>query len=359
MKQVFFKTVNALEAAATTAGDARFNDLEKGKLGFWCLDAATGGDWFASALFENRFVIADTDDDDGASTAVSPTVTMVGGNFLKSRIQVVQGYGAANPIASPIIHTSDIVRITCAHYEASTRHAGTVTFASGDSGKEVQIKFIIRKQPTEYTNYVNNEAGIADLSGGNYRFPLVGFNTTNHKAINITAKGTTDNGAGEMVTAIQENAVLNSMFTVSQSSGTLTVTARHAGVIFEMIADNLDDNTKPVVANASAKWAPGTGNDWQARGDELKARAQFGIHNRMYFPTDVTDFVTNDKQYDRFEITYKINGDWGPVKGSQYGSAIIYEETGADPGDDVKDVLNLGTAPTAGTVVEHLFGRSH
>jgi hypothetical protein len=51
MRQVFFKTVSALQAAAGTAGDARFNDLTSGELGFWTLDAATGGDWFAGNLF--------------------------------------------------------------------------------------------------------------------------------------------------------------------------------------------------------------------------------------------------------------------------------------------------------------------
>ena len=359
MKQVFFKTVDALEAAASTAGDARFSDLEKGKLGLWCLDAATGGDWFASALFENRFVIADTDDDDGSSTAVSPTLTMSGGLMLKDKIQIVQGYGSANPIASPIIHTSDIVRVTCAHYEASARHEVRVTPAGTDIGSdEMNLKIIVRKQPTGYLDYVNGEDTIADLSGGNFQFPLGTYNTTNHKVFNIgfsagaNVAGTVDN----LITALTGNDLMNKMFTTTDEGATgADILARHAGVVFECILENITDDTF-VQGSLQQAFKPGTGNDWQARTDELKARAQFGNFNRMYFPDTVTDFVANDAQFDRFEIIYKINGDWGPVKGSLYGSAVIYETTAQD---DVKDVLNLGTAPTAGTVVEHVFGRSH
>jgi len=356
-----------LEAAAGTAGDARFSDLEKGKLGFWCLDAATGGDWFASALFENRFVIADTDTDDGdgSDISVSPTVTMAGGNMLKNKIQVVQGYGAANPIASPIIHTSDIVRITAAHYEASVGHTIRYTpdNTNENTGDEMNFKFIIRMAPTGYLNYVNGENVIADLSGGNFQFPLGNFNTTNHKAVNltITAGASANATATAVKDAIEADDKLNKIFVCTDNTGTVDIKARHAHVIFEIVGYNNTEDQRITATDFTLQqaWKPGTGNDWQARTDELKARAQFGNFNRMYFPDTVTDFVTDNSQWDRFEITYKINGDWGPVKGSEYGCAIIYEGTGADPGDDVKDVLNLGTAPTAGTVVEHIFGRSH
>jgi hypothetical protein len=349
MKQVFFS--NAVLQAASTAGTDRFSDLVSNKLGFWTLDARTGGAWFATSLFSNT-VDTDTSGGDTADDAV----VIANPLMLKRSIQVVQGFTSGNPIATPIIETNKIVRVTAAHYEASTQHAGTVTFAAGDSGDQVQIKFIIRKQPTGYLDFVHNENIIADLSGGGYAFPLTGFNTTNHKAINITASGTTDNGAGEMVTAIQNNSTLNAMFSVSQSSGVLTVTARHAGVIFEMIADNLTSDTSLTVANGSAKWAPGTGNDWQARADELQARSQAGNFNRMYFPQTFQDFAVNGGTYDRFEITYKIDGDRDVVKGSQYGTAIIYEVTNTDAaGASVCDVLNGGTPPTAGQPVEYLF----
>lgn len=366
MKQVFFKNVNALEPAGT-AGTDRFADLAKGKLGFWSLDASTGGAWFADKLFENRFVIADTDTDDGSpgDIAVSPTVTMTGGNMLKSKIQVVQGYGAANPIASPIIHTSDIVRITAAHYEASVGHTIRYTpdNTNENTGDEMNFKFIIRMAPTGYLNYVNGENVIADLTGGNFVFPLGKFDNTHHKSFNlsITAGASANATATAVETAINADETLNKMFVATDNTGTVDIKARHAHVIFEIIGYNNTEDQRITAGDFTVQqaWKPGTGNDWQARTDELKARAQFGNFNRMYFPDTVTDFVTNDSQWDRYEIIYKINGDWGPVKGSQYGSAIIYEGTGADPGDDVKDVLNLGTAPSEGTVVEHIFGNIH
>ena len=211
----FFKTVDALEAAAGTAGDARFNDLEKGKVGLWDLSAATGGQWFADALFENRFVIADTDSADDAAASVSPQLTMAGGLMLKSQFQVVQGYGAANPIASPIIHTSDIVRVTCAHYEASARHEVRVTPAGTDIGTdEMNLKIIVRKQPTGYLDFVNGEDVIADSERGNFQFPLGTYNTTNHKVFNIgfTAGTAVADTVDNLITALTGNDLMNKMF---------------------------------------------------------------------------------------------------------------------------------------------------
>ena len=251
MKQVFFKSVNALEAAAGTAGDARFSDLEKGKLGFWCLDAATGGDWFANALFENRFVIADTDSADDAAASVSPTVTMAGGNMLKNKMQVVQGYGAANPIASPIIHTSDIVRITAAHYEVSVGH--TIRYTPDNTNEntddELNLKFVIRMAPTGYLNYVNGETTISDLSGAGFQFPLGKFDNTHHKSINLTViAGASASATGTAVAAaVAANDTLNKMFVCTDNSGTVDIKARHAHVIFDIVGFN---NTEDKVITA-------------------------------------------------------------------------------------------------------------
>ena len=365
MKQVFFKTVNGLEQAASTAGDARFNDLEQGKLGFWCLDAVTGGDWFDSKLFDNVVAMSGATVDATASSAtqaIDSKSTISGGLMLKDRIQVVQGYGAANPIASPIIHTSDIVRITGAHFEASVGHTIRYTpdNTNENTGDELNLKFIIRMAPTGYLDYVNGEDTIADLSGGNFQFPLGQFNATNHKAINLTVTaGASASATGTAVAAaIAANDTLNKLFVCTDNSGTVDIKARHAHVIFEIVGYNNTEDQRITAGDFAIQqaWKPGTGNDWQARTDELKARAQFGNYNRMYFPDTVTDFAANGNQFDRYEIIYKINGDWGPVKGSLYGSAIIYETTGDD---DVDKVLTLDVVPTAGTPVEFLFGRSH
>jgi len=327
MKQVFISN-SALEAAGT-AGTDRFADLVSKKLGFWTLDAATGGAWFATGLFG-------TDLEDGTDATSGDVVTIANGYMLKNKIQVVQGYGSGNPIATPIINTSDIVRVTAARYEASTRHEVKITPNAGDIGSDVlNLKIIVRKQPTGYLDYVHNEAVIADLSGAS-----------------VDAGAAVENTVDNIITAISGNATLDAMFTTNDDTTHVDIVARHAGVVFEAILENVTDDrfTSSVVV---AAFAPGTGNDWQARTDELQARAaSHANYNRMYFPQTVTDFVADGNTFDRFEITYRIDGDRNVVKGSQFGTAVIYETTGTD---SVKDVLNVGSVPVAGTPVEYLF----
>ena len=131
--------------------------------------------------------------------------------------------------------------------------------------------------------------------------------------------------------------------------------ARHPGTIFEVIQHNASDDASAQTEVALQQaYDPGIGNAWQARADELKARAQAGNHNRMYFPQTFENYVTAATQdFDRFEITYKIDGDRDVVKGSQFGTAVIYEKDGTDA-NGLRVALNLGAALTvAGT--EYLF----
>ena len=366
MKQVFFKTVSALEAAGGTAGTDRFTDMTAaGTLGFWCLDAATGGAWADgstggdSPLFQKAF---DTEAE-GASDASAALTTVANPIMLKNKIQVVQSFGTgSNPMASPIINTADIARITCSGHVATTQYAVTYTPGTNEkvASNEVQFRFVVRQGSTQYLDFVNNEAAFADLSDGTHRFPLSGFHANTHKLITIsinTGGGSAANVCDALRAAIQNHGVLNAMIKTSGSS-TAVLTARHPGVVFEVIGHNLTDDLAVAAGDfALSDFIPGVGNAWQARTDELQARALQGDFNRMYFPMSQTDFVTSaSTEYDQYEIIYKVNGDWGPVKGSVYGCATIYEVNGQNA---VGNFLNAGTGDPSNNKVEYIFGRSH
>lgn len=335
MRQVFFKTVSALQAAAGTAGDARFNDLSSGELGFWTLDAATGGDWFANDLF----------------TATVDIVAVAKAIPFYRTFQVVQGFPSNNPIASPIITNQNLVKVTADPYAPSARHTVRISPTANDDNNELNIKVIMRNTPTDYLSYVNNESIISDISGGGYDFPLGSYNTTNHKAINLTVQGGASQTATctNIETAITNNNVWNALFSLTNNGTTIDLVARHIGVVFDIIFENLSDDTTAQGALQQA-WSAGSGNDWQARADELKAREYAGNFNRMYFPQSYTDFVADASTWKRYEIIYRTDGDRDVVKGSQFGSCIIYE---ANADDIVKDVLNASVALTAST--EYLF----
>ena len=341
MRQVFFKTVTALQAAAGAGAD-RFGDLSAGELGFWNLDAATGGAWATSALF---------------ATTID-TATVAQAIPLYRDFQVTQGFATNNPIATPIINANNLVKVTAAGYQASQRHTVRITPAGTDTGDNLSLRVVVRNTPTDYISYVNNEVTIADLSGSGYQFPLGQFNTTNHKLMNLAVSpgATVAAICQNAETAILNNNTFNSMFTVTLIGGAGTETnvdivARHAGVIFDVIVVNEEDETE-TSGVVQAAWDPGVGNDWQARGDELKAREYAGNFNRMYFPQTYADFVTDNSTWKRYEIVYRIDGDRDVVKGSQFGSAIIYE---ANADDTVNAVLNAGVTPTAGVTTEHIF----
>jgi len=350
MRQVFFKTGTGALQAAGSAGDDRFSDLSSGELGFWNLDASTGGAWFSDRLFNNDVEIG-TDTDTGDITTLSH------GYMLKKSLQVVQGYGGSNPIASPIIDTRNITRISCSGYVNTTQYAVTYTpdTTNEGDGDEIELKIVVRVSPSDYLNFVNGETAFSDLGGDNFHFPLGAHNTTNHKIINVsfTAGSSDTNTCNALRTAIQNHSVLNGLI---KATGTTTavLTARHAGVHFEIIGHNLTDDAAVTAGDfAITEFVPGVGNAWQARADELKARSYAGNFNRMYFPDSFTNFVTSaTAEYDRFEITYKIDGNRDVVKGSQYGSIVIYELNG---GNKVGLVLNDGTADPAATKVEYLF----
>jgi hypothetical protein len=345
MRQVFFKTVTALQATGG-AGVDRFGDLSSGELGFWNLDVATGGAWTGSALFQTGF-------ESGAAADGTDVVTTATAFPLYRDFQVTQGFATNNPIATPIINANNLVKVTAAGYQASQRHTVRITPVSTDAGDNISLRVVVRNTPTDYVSYVNNEVTIADLSGSGFQFPLGQFNTTNHKLMNLAVSPGADVATicGNVVTAVANNNTFNSMFTTVDNATSVDLVARHAGVVFEVILVNEEDETETSAATQAA-WDPGVGNDWQARGDELKAREYAGNFNRMYFPQTYADFVTDGSTWKRYEIVYRLDGDRDVVKGSQFGSAIIYE---ANADDTVNAVLNAGVTPTAGTTTEYIF----
>jgi len=181
-----------------------------------------------------------------------------------------------------------------------------------------------------------------DLSDGGYAFPLSVFNTTNHKVINVEfTPASTSSGAGAnaLKTAIEGHALLNSLFTAEvANTDDLDVKARHAGVVFDVIVENV--NTGATVTGAVDAAADlGVGDPFMVLGDELKARALAGNFNRMYFPQTFTTFTSTSSTYDKVTIVYRIDGDRGVVKGSQFGELVIYDDNQSGATGGLEDIF--------------------
>jgi hypothetical protein len=320
LSQVFILNNGNLIAPGSD-GDDSFVDAGSAQVGIWnTTKYGTNDDqWINTKLYATTVAEVDT----AAAVDGTPIVNPL---WLYSQIQFVQGT-ANNPIATPIINTSQIKSIEFSPFEASTRHAGTVTFALDDAGDDLNVKFIIRNTPTAHLNFTNDNPGLIDLSGNNFDFPLGSFNTTNHKAINIGATGATATTAGDdLVANIQNSPVLNALFTASNTTGVVTITARHAGVVFDMIAHNNTDDTVPVVSNATAKAKVGVGNAWQVLGEEIRCRSRYGNFNRMYFPDPVATYTNTTYKYHKVTIEYATNwpSSTGIAPAGELNQVVIY-----------------------------------
>ena len=342
LSQVFVSdALTALSGTTFNSSGAAGDDV-----GVWKLDATAG--YMSTALLQASIdTDAEADDSSTGLTAINNPL------WLVNDIQIVQR-ASPNFIASPLISTRNIKSIKYQNHTGSTMHAGTVTFASDDAGDDCNVKIIVRSIPTDYLNFGNENTAIADFSNGGYRFPVSVSRAG--QLLNIGATGADASAAGDdLVANIQANAVLNAMMTASNSSGTVTLTARHPGFIFDLYAYNNTDSTELAVSNGSAKFDAGVGNDWQVVGDEMRCRSRYGNFNRMYFPQAQTTYGQNGSAYDKIVIEYAHNwpSSTGIAPAGDLNQAVIYfTNAGTDPGTTGSEFATL-FGFTDGTDIEY------
>jgi hypothetical protein len=278
------------------------------------------------------------------------------------RLQVVQTMPSGNPIASPIIDTKDIKRIKFTQYAASVRHSVAASFAATvPTGATYLVKIALRTTPTAYSNFEQSSATSVDLSGAGITFPLIGNFSAGRNISPVVeiAAGTTAANCGIAVTnAITNSATLSKLFTVSDNgAGVVTIVARHAGVVFDVVAFNTVTELS-VISTSTTGYDCGVGNYWQALSDEKSQRSKYGNFNRMYFPMGFPEFAVSGRAYDVVEIQYEHNhpGSTGIARAAQLNSIKIYViDTAA--GSTVADTIFLGAdaANWGVTNTERLF----
>ena len=314
LSQVFVSNKDGATVQAGTTTQS-FNQIENGQVGVWDLG---GQAWVNTALYSASL------DTQSAITTTDTLTTVANPAWLYNNLQFVQGT-AGNPLATPMINVRNIRRISHDPYAASTRAnvvTGTLTAA-----KNFDIKLIIKMVPTAQLNFNDaNSTGYVDLSGGGKQFPLGAYNLTNHKVLHTSAYGASETAAGDnLVSNIQENGILNALFTASNSAGAVTITARHAGVQFELIAENVDDDT--VLANGSSQaFLPGVGNPWQVLSEEIRCRSRYGDFNRMYLPQNPATYTQADGAYNKIVIEYEHNwpNSTGIAPAGALNQCVIY-----------------------------------
>jgi len=265
-------------------------------------------------------------------------------------IQIVQTMpSGTNPIASPIIDVKDIKRIKYTQYVASTRHNIRYDSNGNPAAKAVMVRIALRTAPTAYANYYQNGTSV-DLSGGGYEFPLIGNFAAGRMIFNIEVSATEHNSTeatlyDQIVAKIAANKTLNALFSTTDNTSTVDITARHAGVVFDLTV-NYSDGSGPVIAGQSftvTGFDAGCGNYWQALSDEKSQRSRYGNFNRMYFPTAFPEFAQSGNTYEVVEIQYAHNhpADTGIARAGELNTIKIYSKV-AVAANTVADTVFLG-----------------
>lgn len=278
-------------------------------------------------------------------------------------IQIVQTMPSGNPIASPIIDVKDIKRIKYDIYTASVRHNVRVDIGDPNASKAVMVRIALRNTPTAYANYYQNGTAL-DLSGGGYEFPLIGNFAAGRMIFNVEVAATEHAATeGTLYTKIRDkvmaNKTLNALFTVTNNTTTLDITARHAGVVFDFIVAYSDGSTlTPTAAAVVTGGAGGAGNYWQVLSDEKSQRARYGNFNRMYFPTAFPEFAQSGNTYEVVEIQYAHAwpSSTGIARAGELNTIKIYSKVAAEGATKADLVFLDSDASDWGTAaVERLF----
>jgi hypothetical protein len=353
LSQVFISNTDVLESGTAFTGIASTPEV-----GVWDLDGNSGaGAYVNSALYDAVIAASSADSSAGDLTLVAPL-------WIYKNLQFVQGT-AGNPIASPLIKTANIKRVTYEPHANTVAHLSTLTpnaTFTGVSGN-VTIKVILRSLPTDQLSYHDSNATNYTILSGSDQLPLGIFNATNHKAISVEVSSADFSSNTTFVTAaiaaIEANDLLDKSVTATGSTA-LAITSKHVGLIFDVvITDGNGDDliaagaAANVITEAVTAYVPGVGNNWQVLGDEIRCRSRYGNFNRMYLPQNMATYTLAAGNYDKITIEYAHNwpNSTGIAPAGALNQIVIYNTdtdgtapTGVEGDFDTTFAYTIGTA---------------
>ena len=335
LSQVFVSdALTALSGTVfNTSGDAADD------VGVWKLDPTAG--YVSSKLYATTVAETDTAGEVAGTAIKSPL-------WLVNNIQIVQR-GTPHFIASPLINTRNIRSIKYSNHTTFVGTKATITDAKlgavASGAFQGNLKFIIKSTPTDQLNFYDQ--GGLNIFGD---FPLGAFNTTNHKAINVTvnfnavdAVDASGDITSDIVDRMAEHPILSKLFKAPAiSTADIVIEAIHPGVVFDVIVTNVDDDVS--VDLAITGQVLGVGNDWQVIGEEVRCRSRYGNFNRMYFPDNVATYGQVGSKYDKITIEYATNwpSSTGIAPAGELNQAVIYyTAAGTDPSTTASEFATI------------------
>jgi len=267
--------------------------------------------------------------------------------WVKSRVQFVQGRTTGNPLASPIINTRDIVRVDWKEHVTAVKAGNTTTdtISNTNNNTRFAIKVIVKYigAINDYSEYANptNAKELSDRTGEIRNYEYVSDATATAAEICQGLVDAVNADKGAAVTAALAN------------TSDFTITAKEFGTSFQVI----DDSDTAITVSAGAVTnifkvhAPvvGVGNYAQALSDEKKTQGRYGHLNRLYLPKTAETFATKTWKYHVMDITYRHNhpNSTGIAPAGELNTIRIYigdSSTAMIAGDTVLDNMFMDQA---------------
>ena len=267
--------------------------------------------------------------------------------WLKDKLQIAQGRASGNPIASPIINTSQITRVDWKEHVTAVKAGNTTTDTISNTNNSTRFAIkavLIAVGPVNnYGEFIapTNSKDLADRVGEVRNYEYVS-----------DASATAAEICQGLVDAI--NADTGAFITASlANTSDFSVIAKDYGTVYRLI----DDSDTAITVSAGAVTniftthlpTEGVGNHWQVKNDEQKCQGKLGHHNRMYLPMTADTWAQTDWKYHCIDIHYKHNwpNSTGIAPAGEINVARIYigdSSTAMIAGDTILDTILMDNA---------------
>jgi len=312
----------------------------------------------AAAAFVN-----DTDGiaiDTAADEAIN--VKLTSPQFLNHDFQIVQAMKTGNPVASPIIHSSQLKSLTYSPNVPPVKHKLALALDAAYTPvlkDEVTLVLNVRwpQGIAFYESQINASTSIAGVGQAAAAFD----NPQRIYKASITVDTANDNAVSTaLVTAINASSMGDIVTATDNSTTGIFIEADFFGVIID--ATIVVGGTKVVGSTNNAAMTIGVGSFAEVVSAEKAALYSQGVMNRMYFPTGEAinasttagGASTETATYDRIVFEYEnraskmpgFNGGGNMSTATLYIPANSDLTTGEDTGASVVAALALGDQGT-------------
>ena len=297
--------------------NARFLDGTTAALGLINANSLAGvvaaGEGWANAA--QGGVISDTTDIAAGQQVVNTLPSSP--QFLNKAFQIVQAMPSGNPIASPIIKTSQLRRLRWDPNNEPVLHQVTVADSGLSSiavGDTLQMILNVRfpQDISFYEAQINPSGSVTNLTptvSQAFDNPQRIYKSTIYTAASTTVADEHDAFVDAIIADTADD--IHDLVTVTVSSNDLVVTAKFYGMIIDVFV--LKNGEKSHGLSSQTAMELGVGSFAEVLSAEKKAQYSYGHFNRMYLPVGGTTMAsltpgaassTATAGYDRLVLEY-------------------------------------------------------